>query len=156
MECLQTLILRHHHWAQIFKHAQEVFEHDHCENISIQLAANHNRDRYRWNLPTADEVAVVIPGDGTQSYGCRDIVVHRCNGPLRKISDGSPMYESLQYPLLFIYGEDGYHYNLQMSPSKENRLSPMDYIAYRIQQRPNKFSLLIQSGRLFQQYLVDM
>ena len=156
MERSQTLILRHHRWAQIFKHAQEVFEHDRCENISIQLAANHNRDRRRWNLPTPDEVAVVIPGDGTQSYSCQDTVVHRRDGPLRKISDGSPMYESLQCPLLFVYGEDGYHYNLQMSPSKGNRLSPTDYVAYRIQQRRNEFSLLIRSGRLFQQYLVDM
>ena len=43
-----------------------------------------------------------------------------------------------------------------MSPLKENWLSPTDYVAYRIQQRRNEFSLLIRSGRLFQQYLVDM
>ena len=156
MECLQTLILTHHRWAHIFKHALEVFEETECDNVSIQLTANHNRDRRRWNLPTTDEIAVVIPGDGTQSYGRRDIVVHRRDGPLRRISDGSPMYECLQYPFLFIYGEDRYHYNLQTSPSKENRLSSTDYVAYRIQHRQDEFSLLLRSGRLFQQYLVDM
>ena len=156
MERLQALILTHHRWARIFKQASEVFKENQCENVSIQLAANQNRDQRRWNLPTADEVAVVIPGDGTQSYGRRDIIVHRRDGPLRRISDGSPMYECLQYPFLFIHGEDGYHYNLQMSPSKENRLSPTDYVAYRIQHRQDEFSLLLRSGRLFQQYLVDM
>jgi len=156
MECLQTLILTHHRWARIFKHALEVFKESECENVSVQLAASQNRDRLRWNLPTADEVAVVIPGDGTQSYGRRDIVIHLRDGPLRRISDGSPMYECLQYPFLFVYGEDGYHYNLQMSPLEENRLSPTDYVAYRIQHRRNEFSLLLRSGRLFQQYLVDM
>jgi len=156
MEDLQSLILAHHRWARIFKHAMDVFQETQCENVSIQLTANGNRDRRRWNLPTADEVAVVIPGDGTQSYGRRDIVVHHRDGPLRRISDGSPMYESLQYPFLFIHGEDGYHYDLQMSPSKENRLSQTDYVAYRIQHRRDEFSLLLRSGRLFQQYLVDM
>ena len=114
-------------WAQIFKHTLDVFEENQCEDVSIQLTANVNRDRCRWNLPTADEVAVVIPGDGTQSYGRRDIVVHHWDGPLRRISDGSPMYESLQYPFLFVYGEDGYHYAVQMSPSNDSRLSQTDY-----------------------------
>ena len=98
----------------------------------------------------------MIPGDGTQSYGCQDIVVHHQDGPHRRISDGSPMYESLQYPFLFIYGEDGYHYNLQMSPLKGDQLSLTDYITYHIQHCRNEFSLLLQSGHLFQQYLVDM
>ena len=34
MEFLQTPIPRHHCWAQNFKHAQEVFEHNCCEDIS--------------------------------------------------------------------------------------------------------------------------
>ena len=156
METLQDLILTNHRWANIFKHAMEVFEENNCDDVSIQLTANRNHDRRRWNLPTADEVAVIIPGDGTQSYGRRDIVIHRRDRPLRRISDGSPIYECLQYPFLFIYGEDGYHYGLQMSPSEQKRLSQTDYTAYRIQHRPNEFSLLLRSGRLFQQYLVDM
>ena len=133
-----------------------MFEENQCENVSIRLTANENHDQCRWNLPTADEVAVVILGDGTQSYGRRDVVIRRRDGPLRRISDGSPMYEYLQYPFLFIHGEDGYHYNLQISPSNENWLSPTDYIAYRIQYRRNEFSLLLRSGHLFQRYLVDM
>ena len=156
MKRLQALILRYHRWARIFKHAAEVFEERDCENASIQLTANQNHDRRRWNLPSVDEVAVVVPGDGTQPCGHREIVVYRRDGPFRRISDGSPMYECLQYPFLFIRGEDGYHYNLQTSPSKENRLSPTDHVAYRIQHRPDEFSLLLRSGRPFQQYLVDL
>ena len=69
---------------------------------------NQNHDRRRWNLPTADEIAVVIPGDRIQSYGRRDVVFHLRNGLLRRITDGSLMYECPQYPFLFIHGEDGY------------------------------------------------
>lgn len=124
--------------------------------VSIQLAINPNRDPRQFNLPTSDEVAVIVPGDGTTSRGHREIVVRRHDGPLRRISDGSAMYEPLQYPLLFIYGEDGYYYDLQMSPENGERLSQTDYVAYRIQQRPSEISLLLHAGRLLQQYLVDM
>ena len=156
MQRLQDLILTNHRWATTFKNASEVFLRTQCRDVSIQLSVNQNRDPRRYNLPTSDEVAVIIPGDGTQSYGRRDIVVHRQDGPLQRISDGSATYECLQYPFLFIYGEDGYHYDLQMSPGKEDRLSQTDYVAYRIQYRPDEFSLLLRAGRLFQQYLVDM
>ena len=36
MGCLQSLILTHHCWARIFKHALEVFEERERENIPIQ------------------------------------------------------------------------------------------------------------------------
>ena len=63
MECLQTLILTHHRWARIFKHALEVIEENECEDVLIQLTAKQNCDRRRWNLPTADKVsAAIIPG----------------------------------------------------------------------------------------------
>ena len=156
MQRLQYIILAHHRWAATFKQASNVFQQTHCQDVSIQLAVNRNRDQRRFNLPTSDEVAVIVPGDGTQSHGHRDIVVRLQDGPLRRISDGSAIYECLQYPLLFIYGEDGYHYDLQMSPMKEDCLSQTNYVAYRIQHRPGEFSLLLHASRLFQQYLVDM
>ena len=76
------------------------------------------------------------------AYG-EDVVVHLRDGPLRRIADGSSMYECLQYPFLFIHREDGYHYDLQMSPSKETCLSQTYYIAYEIWRRwQDEFSLL--------------
>jgi hypothetical protein len=108
MKCLQDLILENHRWARVFKHTKEVFEETGCQDISIQLTANKNHDRRRWNLPTAHEIAVAIPGDGTQPSGRRDIVLHRRDGPLHRISDGSSVYECLQYPFFFIYGDVEY------------------------------------------------
>ena len=147
MGCLQDLILTDHRWTYIFKHAMEVFEDNKCEDTSIQLTANKNQDQRRRNLPAADEVAVVIPGDRTQSHGRRDVVVHRRDGPPRRIGNGSPTYECLQYRFLFIHGEDRYHFDHRMSPSKENPLSPT-YVACCIQHRQKNFSLLLRSNRL--------
>ncbi|KAF9780646.1 hypothetical protein BJ322DRAFT_1011832, partial [Thelephora terrestris] len=101
MQRLQDLILEHHRWATTFKNAAKVFEQTHCRDVSINLTTNRNRDPRRYNLPASDEVAIIVPGDGTQSYGRRDIVLHLQDGPLWRISDGSAMYECLQYPFLF-------------------------------------------------------
>ena len=87
MHLLQDLILENHRWAATFKNAFQVFERTCCREVSIQLTVNKNRDPRRFNLPTSDEVTVIVPGDGTQSSGHRDIVVHLQDGPLRRLSD---------------------------------------------------------------------
>ena len=153
---LGGLISENHRWADIFKQAHEVFRTSDTDQVSLRLTVNRNQDRRRYNLPTSDEIAVVIPGDKTQTSGPRDIVLHRRDGPLRRVNEGSVMYECLQYPLFFPRGEDGYHYDLSMSPTNTKRLSRTDYTAYRIQKRESEFSLLLHGGRLLQQYLVDM
>jgi hypothetical protein len=153
---LGGLISDNHRWANLFKQAHKIFQASDTEHISIQLKLNKNQDHRQYNLPTLDEVAAVIPGDMLQVSGSRDIVLHQREGPLRRVNEGSPMYESLQYPLFFIYGEDGHHYELNKTPGSDNQLSRTDYTAYRIQQREDEFTPLLRGGRLFQQYLVDM
>ena len=61
---------------------------------------------------------------------------------LHQVNEGSTMYKCLQYPLFFIYGEDGYHYNLTTSPDSTKRLSRTDYTTFYIQQCEHEFLLL--------------
>ncbi|XP_063907805.1 uncharacterized protein LOC135125948 [Zophobas morio] len=71
-------------------------------------AGKHTR---RFNSPTIDEVAVIIVGENLQS---RDIVLHRRNSDLKRVSETHRSYDALQYPLIFWQGEDGYHFNIKM------------------------------------------
>ncbi|GJR13431.1 helicase, partial [Tanacetum coccineum] len=70
-------------------------------------------------------------------------------------------YMALQYPLLFLYGEDGfhekiaYHNNAGSRKTKRGYVTMKEYYAYIIQQRHNQGTTLLRGGRLFQQYLVD-
>ena len=52
-----------------------------------------------YNVPTVNEVAVVMAGDPCER---RDIRIQRHRS-----------YNSLQYPLIFWEGEDGYHLNIK-------------------------------------------
>ncbi|GJV91306.1 putative reverse transcriptase domain-containing protein [Tanacetum coccineum] len=67
---------------------------------------------------------------------------------------------SLQFPLLFVYGEDGYSKEMKMvcvpgaSSNEDRRLTMKAYYSYILHDRINSFNYLSKTGRLFQQYVV--
>ncbi|GJV28335.1 DNA helicase [Tanacetum coccineum] len=71
-----------------------------------------------------------------------------------------PCYMSLQFPLLFVYGEDGYQKDMKLanvpgqSTKANKRMSMNMYYSYQIHDRLNHYSLLLRRGKLFQHYVV--
>jgi hypothetical protein len=63
-------------------------------------------------VPTADEVAALMVGDGSEAVDRRDVFLAQQAGPLQRISELHVGYMALHYPLLFPYGEDGWHPNI--------------------------------------------
>ena len=66
---------------------------------------------YVYAAPTSDEIAVILPGDGT-APDRRDIILRSRSshpGSLTRIDDGHPAYAPLHYVLLFPHGTDGWH-----------------------------------------------
>lgn len=115
MKLLQDTLCAHHWYAALYQHAYEVLEgHPDLDDILIHLHITEGQDQQRYNLPTADEITVIIPGDGTQMLDMWDIILHKHDdGEVRQcIKDSHPSYASLHYVLLFPYGEDRYHWNL--------------------------------------------
>jgi hypothetical protein len=97
-------------------------------------------------LPTASEVAVVIPEEASQVTESQDIVLHWRAGPLQRISDMHCSYACLHYVLFFPYGEDGWHCELRMyQPDKQqpNCLSQIQYGAFRLFPHQNEFSTIL-------------
>ena len=101
---------------------------------------------------------------------------------LRSFKDNHRSYDPLCYPLLFPYGTDGFHLKIpytshsqaqqvrdnqeEMDSTQHDNLadsrtsttrfvSAREFYAYRMMER-SAFSMLHRSGRLFQQYIVDM
>lgn len=76
----------------------------------------------RFNAPTCSEVAVVIVG---QQFEKRDIILQSHDNKLQRISELHRSYETLQYPLMFCRGEDGYAFaesNCKTTSAKQNRI----------------------------------
>ncbi|KDR70860.1 hypothetical protein GALMADRAFT_75581, partial [Galerina marginata CBS 339.88] len=100
MKSLQQMLIGHHRYVPLYKHAFEILEaHDPANDVQVRLRLTPELDRRRYNLPTSNEVAVILPG--TAASEPRDIVLRLRDGPLYRISDLHTAYAPLQYPLLF-------------------------------------------------------
>ena len=132
------------------------------QSLKLKLIGTRTRDGRDYNLPTGSEVAALIVGDFDETKNKRDIILHRQDGDLKRISELHPSYLAMQYPLLFPYAEDGYRTNIfhfgvtdYDEKNKGTRVTMKEYFAYRIQERPNEFSMMLNGRRLFQQFIVD-
>lgn len=61
-----------------------------------------------WNAPTTDQVAAILPGDGTTASKSRELVLRIRGGGLMRIHDCHPWYFPSHYLLLFPRGEPGW------------------------------------------------
>ncbi|XP_052619873.1 uncharacterized protein LOC111878714 [Lactuca sativa] len=147
--------------VQTYRIVRDCFHDNPHIDLKLRLIGKRIQDGRTYNLPSASEVAALIVGDIDDSFQNRDIIVQNSSGSLQRISELHPSYLPLQYPLLFPYGDDGYrvdilHRGLTSSTnSKRPNCTMREFFAYRIQDRINSFSLILNSRRLFQQFLVD-
>ncbi|GJU90262.1 ATP-dependent DNA helicase PIF1 [Tanacetum coccineum] len=127
----------------------------------INMLDRERKTTRQYNAPTVSEVAAIIVNDFRDAHPTRDIVVDRKDTGLQRVSELHPSYMALQYPLLFPYGEDGfhekipYHTNTGTRKTKRGYVTMKEYYSYIIHQRPGQGGTLLKGGRLFQQYLVD-
>nr|KAJ0212297.1 hypothetical protein LSAT_V11C400190920 [Lactuca sativa] len=144
-----------------YRMVRDTFQKNSEVDMKLRLIGRREQDGRTYNLPTASEVAALIIGDISDSIEKRDIVVQTKNGCLQRISELHPSYLPLQYPLLFPYGDDGYSVDILhrgvsfTNNSKRAKCTMREYFAYRVQDRDHSFSLILNSRRLFQQFLVD-
>jgi len=163
---LQAMIHQTHPYVALYKSAYQIMAEtppEQRQNMRVLLRADRTQDQRRYNLPTANEIAVVIPGDGSEEVSDhRDVVLRLQGGGLHRISHLNPAYSPLHYVLLFPHGEDGWHPNIpaQLGATGRGRSANVTqrcYYAHRLHVRPGGVNqpALFRSGKLFQQYIVD-
>nr|VDD60368.1 unnamed protein product [Brassica oleracea] len=145
--------------ARIFRRARDHYESFGTE-FAIRLLSDKGKGK-EYDLPSTSEVAGLIVGDISSTIGIRDIVVQFQSDTLQQIRDDHPLYMSLQYPLLFPYGEYGFHpeipLHLETGTSRTRQfLTIRQYYASQIQTRLNQGMTLIKGGRLLHQFVVDV
>ena len=129
-----------------------------------------------FNAPVNNETAVLIAApEGADS---RDIVLEWQSAQgqqgIKRITEISPSYDALQYPLLFPYGEDGYTINMphvdpatrmphvdpetgEIMTGARYKITQKEFYAYRFMVRPNSEHLTLHRSRdLLNQFVVDV
>ncbi|XP_024011330.1 uncharacterized protein LOC112086593 [Eutrema salsugineum] len=134
---------------------------DDTSRLRIILRHDRKSDGWTENLPTTYEVAALIPNDFDNETDSRDIIIEcKKTGNLKRISELHPAYLLLQYPLLFPYSEDGFRLGIDIGfvdteGRKRLHITMREFFAFRIHERVGESPIILLSGRLFQQFLVD-
>ncbi|XP_076959264.1 uncharacterized protein LOC143635275 [Bidens hawaiensis] len=140
---------------------RDCFEENPQLDLKLHIIGTRQHDARQYNLPSSSEVAALIVGDIGDAADNRDIIVTKKSGSLKRISELHPSYTPLQYPLFHPFGEDCYQVNILhknvscSSTATRKKVTMREYFAYRIQDKPNTFSTVLNGRRLFQQILVD-
>ncbi|GJV93168.1 DNA helicase [Tanacetum coccineum] len=157
VEGLIDLLDTHNALVQLFRTAREKLQETHVPNFKVRLYNVVAAKEYE--LPTGDMLGAIVYEPGPESDMNYDIVLEERSGHPQRVNKLHPSYMSLQFPLLFIYGEDGYSIDLKMvgstnSSSKDKRLTMLAYYSYYLHDRANRYNYLSRTGKLFQQYVV--
>jgi hypothetical protein len=115
----------------------------------------------RFSLPAIPELAALLVTDLTTTAHALDVVVEARAGHCKQIHPVNLSLMALQYPLLFPYGDVGYHIGIKPrvldpdnSPARE-KASMQEYYAYQMHYRVAEPNPVLCSGRLSQQYVVN-
>jgi len=117
-------------------------------------------------VPTVDEVVALMVGDGSEAVDKRDVVLAQQAGPFQRIFELHVGYMALHYPLLFLYGEDGWHSNILLNgvvanvdldddhaeeselQRKHYNVTMAEFYGYRLQHRDIDGIVLLRGDRL--------
>jgi hypothetical protein len=158
---LRRMLDTHNPLAQKFRLARDRLAENGDEEFIIRIVGAREGDPVQYNLPTVDQLAMLVVGDFSLDTFQRDIVVQTRSGDLQHISSLHPAYMALQYPLLFPYGERGYQIGVPYSgvtPTKKNervKVTMQDYFRYRFHYRKNDANPFLCYGALSSQAKVD-
>ncbi|KAF8117428.1 hypothetical protein N665_0010s0005 [Sinapis alba] len=129
-----------------FRYVRDRFREYPEKTFQMRIVSDRVKDGRTYNVPTASEIAALIPGDFNLDMNKRDIVLQEHSGKLMRISEIHAVYLALQYPLIFIYAT---------KKQKRQTISMRQFFAFRLHERKNESHILLNSRRLFQQFLVD-
>uniref|UniRef100_A0A0D3BH09 Helitron helicase-like domain-containing protein n=1 Tax=Brassica oleracea var. oleracea TaxID=109376 RepID=A0A0D3BH09_BRAOL len=125
--------------TKIFRKARDIHETDSCQDFSIRLVGQSKRNR-QYDMPQTDEIAGLIIGDFTEDMAERDLVVQHRSSGLQHISDMHPLFMTLQYPILFPYGQSGFNENIPVTNTDGNQrkreyITKREFFSYQLQTR---------------------
>ncbi|GJW62962.1 DNA helicase [Tanacetum coccineum] len=148
----------HNELVQLFRTARDKCREMDIPEFKIRL---YNAEGARgYELPTSNTLGAMVFESGIKSKTDFDVIIEYKDGPLQRVNKLHPSYMSLQFPLLFIHGQSGYHTELKLRSAdgsgKAKRVTMLAYYRYQLHFRLSEYDLIFRGGRLFQQYVVSV
>jgi hypothetical protein len=115
VDTLMKMLGHHNPFVKKFRIAKERLQDSRGDEFIIQIIGAREGDPIQYNLPSTDDLAMLIIGDFSLDNFMRDIIIETRNEELKRISSLHPAYMALPYPLLFPYGEWGFQIGVHYS-----------------------------------------
>ncbi|XP_074373762.1 uncharacterized protein LOC141714124 [Apium graveolens] len=161
VEGLLKMLDRHNNLVKAFRQGRDRVNNDESDDFKLVLISSISQYGRPNHISPTDEVAGFIVGADEDTKKYRDVIVQTKQGFLKRVYETFHKFMTLQYPLLFPYGDDGYHLKIPYKTSvgkcskKKVYITMREYYAYQLMIRNNPVLILRQGGRLFQQFVVD-
>lgn len=140
--------------------AQRAVSHE-CPDLAVRIIGTGSSDPRVYSPPTSSELASLIVGDLTVDRYKFDIIAETVDSLLRRICPLHVRLMALQYPLLFLYGEKGFHLGINYKVLDDrpvggrDTVTMLEYHCYRCHYRPGQPNPYSCVGRLSEQAMVD-
>ncbi|GJW09054.1 DNA helicase [Tanacetum coccineum] len=130
-------------------------------NLDPEIIRLYNGNGVRgYELPASNTLGAIVFDSGLTGSTEFDVIIKHRGGTPKRINKLHRSYMSLQFPLLFIRGQSGFHTELKLrradGTEKERQITMLAYYAYQLHPRVSEYTLIFRGGRLFQQYVVGV
>jgi len=154
------MLNEHNSLVKAFRYARERLEQEGDKKVTLRLLGCNTRHDVQYNLATSGEIAAIIVGDYSVDEYTYDVLVHDKDHGLKCVSCLHPCYMALQYPLLFPYGDHGYHLGIRYSDANEEGITckyvtMLEFGRFHMHYRLNEANPFTCYGRLSDQIIVD-
>jgi hypothetical protein len=161
VQSLIAMLDNHNSFAKQFRMARDRLADHNDEEFFVRIVGPRDGDPPQYNLPSTDQLAMLVVGDFSCDAFERDIVIETQAGQLKQISALHPAFMALQYPLLFPFGEAGFQPGTLYqgaTPTQRNtynKVTMQDYFCYMFHYRKNQPNPYLSYGALSSQAKVD-
>lgn len=158
---LMTMFDCHNPIVQVFRTARDRLLDGAGDRYSVKIFGVPKQHGSVYSAPVASEVVGLVINDLGITDDGRDLVVqdHACN--LQRIKESHCKFMAMQYPILFPYGEDGFHEDLKYCQCRRSEairrknVTQAEYYSHRLHDRANDFNTPLRGKKLTQAYIVD-
>ena len=129
----------HNKLVKLFRTARDKMAEADIPTFKVRLFGVVGARQYE--LPSGDSIGAIVFEGGTDVQIDFDIVIQPRSGSAQQVNKLNPLYMPLHFPLIFIYGEDGFHLGLTLVDTTDGasddpkKMSMKMYYAYQLYDR---------------------
>lgn len=141
---LRTMLHEHNNLIKLFKIALERMPSNEYKILIKADKTPIGEHQGRFNAPASDEIAVIMVGADCDK---RDIILHRRDLKLERVSETHRSYDALQYPLIFWQGEGGYNFKIMQTNENANSntttLKKVNYLIFIVTKKRSYYVFIV-------------